>query len=418
MGGAMKLEEKTIDMLREENAALRRRLEEAEEMITAISGGEVDAFLVRNEGDEQVLVLDGADRPYRLIIEKMQQGAVTLTADGAIAYANGRLHDLLALEQGFLVGSQFASHVTDAAMPLYHGLMESARKGGGEAELELRRSDGSVFPALVTSARLFRHTEIICLIVTDLSLQKADRKKDEFLAVLAHEIRNYLAPMRNGLQVLNLIGSKGEDIARVREMMGHQMECLVRLVDDLLDVARVTQGKIELRKESTDLRAVVLRALESSRHFIEERNHQLQVDLPSEALAVEADSLRLIQVFTNLLNNAAKYTPRGGKIQVSVRRLPERPDRAAIRVSDSGVGIEPQMLPRVFDLFAQAQAGSSRAEGGLGIGLTLAQRLAELHGGTLEAASDGPGRGSSFTVELPLLPEREADTSRQGTSHS
>jgi len=414
----MKLEEKTYDTLRDENAALRRRLEEAEEMITAISGGEVDAFLVRNDGDEQVLVLDGADRPYRLIIEKMQQGAVTLTADGAIAYANGRLHDLLALEEGLLVGSRFASHVTDAAVPLYHALMESARNGGGEAELELRRSDGSVFPALVTSARLFRHTEIICLIVTDLSLQKADRQKDEFLAVLAHEIRNYLAPMRNGLQVLNLIGSKAEDVARVRQMMGNQMESLVRLVDDLLDVARVTQGKIELRKERTDLSAVVLRALESSRHIIEERKHQLQVELPSEAFPVEADLLRLVQVLTNLLNNAAKYTPSGGMIRVSVRRLPDRPNRAAIRVSDSGVGIESEMLPRVFDLFAQAEAGSSRAEGGLGIGLTLARRLAELHGGILEAASEGPGRGSSFTVELPLLPGPKADTSRQDTSHS
>ena len=414
----MKLGENTSDTLREENTALRRRLEEAEEVIAAISGGEVDAFLVRAQDDEQVLVLDGADRPYRLIIEKMQQGAVTLTTDGAIAYANERLHDLLGLEHGTLIGSQFGSRVAAPAMPLFQTLLERARSGGGDAELEFQRSDGSVFPALVTAVRLFRHTEIICLIVTDLSLQKADRKKDEFLAVLAHEIRNYLAPMRNGLQVLNLIGSKGDDVARVRQMMAHQMESLVRLVDDLLDVTRVTQGKVELRKERTDLSAVVLRAVESSKHIIEDRKHQLHVDLPSEAFPIEADLLRLIQVLTNLLNNAAKYTPPGGKIHVSLWRLPDRPDRAAIRVSDSGVGIEPEMLPRVFDLFAQAESGSNRAEGGLGIGLTLARRLAELHGGTLEAASEGPGRGSSFTIELPLVADLQVDPSRQGSSHS
>jgi PAS domain S-box-containing protein len=411
------LEQETIDGLREENAALRKRLDEAEEMMDAISGGEVDAFLVRDGGDEQVLVLDGADRPYRLILERMHQGAVTLTADGSIAYANDRFRELLGLERGVQIGLSFLSHVVDASLPSYHSLIERARSGGGEAELELRRGDGSVFPALVTAARLFRRTEIICLIVTDLSAQKADRKKDEFLAVLAHEIRNYLAPMRNGLQVLNLIGSKGEDVARIRDMMEHQMENLVRIVDDLLDVNRVTQGKLELRKERMELGPVVLRAVESSRHTIEELRHQLDIDLPSEPLALQADPLRLSQILTNLLNNAAKYTPAGGKIQVSVRRAPERPERAAIRVSDTGMGIRPDMLSRVFDLFAQGEAGSARS-GGLGIGLTLAKRLTELHGGTLEVASEGPGRGSSFTVELPLLHETEADASRQGSSLS
>src|SRR5688572_28314414 len=411
------LEQETIDALRAENAALRRRLDEAEEMIGAISGGEVDAFLVKDGGDEQVLVLDGADRPYRLIIEKMQQGAVTLTGDGSIAYANERFCELLGLERGAQIGLPFTTHVLEASLPSYHALVERAQSGGGEAELELRRSDGSGFPAFVTAARLFRRMEIICLVITDLSSQKADRKKDEFLAVLAHEIRNYLAPMRNGLQVLNLIGSKGEDVGRIREMMEHQMESLVRLVDDLLDVNRVTQGKLELRKERMELGPVVLRAVESSRHTIEEHRHRLDVDLTSEPLAVEADALRLVQVLTNLLNNAAKYTPPGGEIQVSLRRVPGRPDRAAIRVSDTGAGIRPEMLARVFDLFTQAESGSSRS-GGLGIGLTLARRLAELHGGTLEVASEGPGRGSSFTVELPLLHETEADASRQGSSLS
>jgi len=201
-------------------------------------------------------------------------------------------------------------------------------------------------------------------------------------------------------------------------MMGHQMESLVRVVDDLFDVTRLSEGKIELRKEKVDLGAVFLRALESSRHAIEDRNHQLEIDLPTIALSVEADPLRLIQVFTNLLNNAAKYTPAGGTIRVSLQRVAERPDRVAVRVSDTGRGISPEMLPRVFDLFAQAESGSSRAEGGLGIGLTLARRLAELHGGTVDAASDGPGRGSCFTVELPLADERQADPSRQGSPHS
>jgi signal transduction histidine kinase len=178
-------------------------------------------------------------------------------------------------------------------------------------------------------------------------------------------------------------------------------------VDDLIDVNRVIQGKVDLRKEPTDLGAVVGRALESSRPHLEERKHRLEVDLPREPLPVEADTLRLVQVLTNIINNAAKYTPPGGRIRVSAGRFPERPGRAAIRVEDTGVGLKPEMLQKIFDLFAQGPAEPSGSGGGLGVGLALARRLAEMHGGTVVASSEGPGRGSCFTVELPLRAEGE-----------
>jgi signal transduction histidine kinase len=232
------------------------------------------------------------------------------------------------------------------------------------------------------------------------ALKEADRRKDEFLATLAHELRNPLAPVRNALNLLRLAGQNQEIVVEASQMIERQVDNLVRLVDDLLDVSRITRGKINLQKEPVDLATVVARAIESSQPLIDARKHTLDVKLPTAPLLVEGDPMRLAQVLLNLLNNAAKYTPEGGRIWLAA----ERADAIAVlRVRDTGLGLRQEMLPKVFDLFTQAERTLDRSEGGLGLGLTLVRRLTELHGGTVEAFSDGPGQGSEFVIRLPLL---------------
>jgi CheY-like chemotaxis protein/two-component sensor histidine kinase len=227
-----------------------------------------------------------------------------------------------------------------------------------------------------------------------------DRRKDQFLAMLAHELRNPLAPISNAVQILRLIGLDDPHRSEAWDLIDRQVQHLTRLVDDLLDVSRITQGKVVLQKERLDLAAVVSRAIEASRPLIDARHHELFVTLPSQAVRVEGDPVRLAQVFANLLNNAAKYTLDGGRLQLFVERTS---DEALVRVRDNGVGISADLLPRVFELFTQGDRSLARSEGGLGIGLTMVKSLVEMHGGRVEARSEGLGRGSEFLVHLPIL---------------
>jgi signal transduction histidine kinase len=233
------------------------------------------------------------------------------------------------------------------------------------------------------------------------ALKEADVRKDEFLATLAHELRNPLAPIRNGLQILRM-SPEGPRAEAVRGMMDRQLTHLVRLIDDLLDVSRVSRGRIDLRKERMKLQDAVQAAIETSKPLIDANTHSFTLDMPEAALWVEGDLTRLAQVISNLLNNAAKYTSEGGDIRLNVRPHDGQVD---IEVIDNGLGIEAEMLPRVFDLFAQADRHLDRSQGGLGIGLALVSKLVEMHGGTSRAFSAGPGTGSTFTVSLPLVDE-------------
>ena len=220
------------------------------------------------------------------------------------------------------------------------------------------------------------------------ALREADRRKDEFLATLAHELRNPLAPVRTALEILRRRAGGDPEAGRLVGMMERQVSHLVRLVDDLLDVSRITRGRAELRRQPVGLAGVIARAVEAARPDLDARRHRLEVDLPARDVVLDADPDRLEQVVTNLLTNAAKYTPHGGRV----------------RVADDGIGIRPEMLPRLFDLFQQADRVPGRMSEGLGIGLSLVRGLVELHGGTVSAASPGPGLGSEFVVRLSAAP--------------
>jgi len=229
-------------------------------------------------------------------------------------------------------------------------------------------------------------------------LRESARRKDEFLATLAHELRNPLAPIANAVEVLNLQGADGAPSA-ARAVIARQVKLMARLVEDLLDASRITSGKLELRRGRVELAPVIEQALETARPHV--RGHELTVALPAEPVWVDADPVRLAQVFSNLINNACKFTPPGGK----VRLLAEHDGaRVRVRVRDNGVGIAAEHLPRLFEMFSQVETTFERS-GGLGIGLALSRALVELHGGRIEAASDGPGTGAEFVVTLPAFDE-------------
>ena len=254
--------------------------------------------------------------------------------------------------------------------------------------------------AVAESEQRFRTIAVTARETAD-ALRLADRRKDEFLATLAHELRNPLAPVRNALYLMKSSAERPAVVAEARAMIERNIDQMVRLVDDLLDVSRITTGKLVLKRERADLRAVLAAAVEAAMPLLRGRGHAVNVELPPAGVSINADATRLVQVFQNLLNNAAKFTPAGGQIDFSAAMHGSGTLVASVR--DNGVGIAPQMRAAIFEMFVQADRSLERTSSGLGVGLSLARRLVELHGGTLEAKSDGPGRGSEFTVRIPGL---------------
>jgi signal transduction histidine kinase len=252
------------------------------------------------------------------------------------------------------------------------------------------------------NARLYSslQREIVRSRQAEESLQDANRRKDEFLAMLSHELRNPLAPIRNAVEVIRRVAPSEPKLNMARDVVDRQVSLLARLVEELLDVSRISQGKIQLKKEPVELARIVAHAVETARPLIDTRNQTLTVSVPAASVWLSADFARLSQVVSNLLNNASKYTGEGGRIEISASA---EEGEAKIVVRDNGAGIEPQLLPKVFDLFVQGDRALDRGQGGLGIGLTLVKRLVELHQGRVEVASEGPGRGATFTVLLPCI---------------
>ncbi len=249
-----------------------------------------------------------------------------------------------------------------------------------------------------------------------------DRRKNEFLATLAHELRNPLAPIQYAYELMNLAGSNETLRSEAQSILQRQVQHMVRLIDDLLDLSRITRNKLELRRERVELTAVIEDAVETIRPIMEARGHDLRVRLAPGPILVHADRTRLAQVFSNLLSNAAKFTERGGRIRLTSER---EGDKIVVRVQDNGIGIAPAMLPRIFDMFVQADRSLERTQSGLGIGLTLVKRVAEMHGGSVDARSEGTGKGSEFLVYVPIdmampvqgdAPPSEGDAQESHTS--
>jgi PAS domain S-box-containing protein len=280
------------------------------------------------------------------------------------------------------------------------------------SELELRFDDGSALHVLMNAVPLRGNDGALigsAAAFVDITAQKSNaqelerqaRHKDEFLAVLAHELRNPLAAIQAGLELLKIHGNGNTQMARTRDIMQRQMAHMVRLIDDLLDVARISSGKLELQRETACVRDIVDAAIELCRGEIEHRRHRLHVALPPEQLYVHADRVRLTEVICNLLHNAVKYTPEGGDITVAASL---DASQVVFSVADNGVGISPENLPQVFTMFAQAEDARAKRKGGLGVGLALASSIVELHGGSISAQSAGQGKGSTFTVRLTAVP--------------
>jgi signal transduction histidine kinase/CheY-like chemotaxis protein len=243
------------------------------------------------------------------------------------------------------------------------------------------------------------------------ALQAADQRKNEFLAMLGHELRNPLAPILTSIQMLRLLGSADSNATQACDIIDRQVKHMVRLIDDLLDLTRIARGKLRLRQTRFDLRQAIHQAVQTARPLIESQVHELSLNLPDEPMVLEGDEERVVQVLTNLLGNAGKYTERGGQIALTATR--ERTE-AVLRVRDNGIGIEPEMRDKIFDLFTQVGGSLHRSQGGLGIGLTLVRQLVELHGGRVSVHSEGKGKGSEFVVRLPIAPPAAAPSAPSG----
>jgi PAS domain S-box-containing protein len=362
------------------------------------------------------------------IVESSDDAIIGKTLDGNIISWNAGAERLFGYSAADAIGQPITLLIPAERQDEEPALLERLRRGERIEHFETvrvtkdgRRIDVSltVSPVLGADDRIIGASKVARDITprkqAEAALRDADRRKDEFLAILAHELRNPLAPIRNSLHVLKLLSEPDSDTTHLTELMERQVNHMVRLIDDLLEVSRITSGKIELRREAVEIASLARTAVETSRPLIEAAGHQLVVALPPEPLTLHGDPVRLAQVFANLLNNAAKYTQAGGRIWFTVRR-----EGASLiaSVRDTGVGIPSDMLPHVFELFRQIDGHAGHAQGGLGIGLTLVKSLVELHGGSVSANSEGNGRGSEFVVRLPLAEERASADSRKSATSS
>ncbi len=346
--------------------------------------------------------------------------------DGDIVWYNQRWYEYTGTTPGQTEGWNWQSVHDPAELPRVLANWQAALAAGTpwEDTFPLRRHDGQMrwhlsraFPVRDEQGRIQcwfgTNTDITDRMQWEIELKAADHRKDEFLTTLVHELRNPLAPLRNALQVLRRASENPTEVERVRGLMERQLHQMTRLIDDLSDVSRIRRNKLPLQKERVELADVLARAIETSRPLIDAAGHELTVSQPHQPILLDADPTRLAQVFANLLNNAAKYTERGGHIELTVCR---HGHEAVVNVRDNGIGIPAEMLPHIFEMFTQVEHAQERAQGGIGVGLTLVQRLVEMQGGSVEARSEGTGRGSEFLVRLPIVvpPSDQEAVSKDG----
>ena len=400
--------------------ALRSRLAEAEDMVRAIRAGEIDAVIVRGPIGEQVYTLRNADYPYRALVEHMHDGAAILSSEGDVLYCNQSLAQLAGTPLQEVVGG---SVLRFFAAEEREEIASFLANGSGKRRSHFIAANGRATDVLLSVTT--SDTEGVQrrgLVVTDLSelhdarlgrdlAERRSQAKDEFMAMLAHELRNPLSAITAALEVLQAGSSMDSSAVRARDIIGRQARHLSRLVDDLLEVARAISGKVTLSGVPLDFADTVRRSVAQLASRAEKR--RIDVEIESGPHWIHGDAVRIDQIITNVLSNAIKYTPAGGVIRVT---LGTRDGEAVLCVRDNGLGISSELLPQIFEPFVQGERTLDRAEGGLGVGLTLVRRLVELHGGSVCAASDGPGRGSSFTIKIPSIvpPAVEAAKPRTG----
>lgn len=383
-----------VSLICEELLGSQRRSEQHQEYLRTTLGSIGDA-VITTDGEGRVTMMnavaeelagwklaEAAGRPldviFNIVNEQSRQPVENPTTR--------------ALREGIIVG--LANHTVLIAK-------DGTERPIDDSAAPIRGKDGAIFGCVL----VFRDITDKKKMEDDLrqvaaELSTANRKKDEFLATLAHELRNPLAPLRNALQLMQVADDDKEVVKQARVMMERQLSQMARLVDELMDISRISRGRIEIKKQRVELAAVVNDAVETSRPLIESMGHELIVTLPQQPIVLDADPTRLAQVFLNLLNNAAKYSERGGHIRLTVET---QGNEISASVRDNGIGIPAEHLTRIFEMFTQVDRSLEKSQGGLGIGLNIAKRLVEKHGGRIEARSEGPGRGSEFIVHLPIL---------------
>lgn len=409
--------------LRAENEALRDEVEEARETIRALRSGEVDALVITGANGAEILTLQGSEKLAASVFEQATEAILVCDSTGQIIRASKAAHDLCGhnpLLQHFdsvfvLVaahgpGQLNTIHATNFAM-LCHAAREIPVRG---VEVQFDRKNESHHLLLSASPWLGVSEEFLgCVIIlTDITvLKNAERSlaraandaqgqskaREDFIAILAHELRNPLAPIRNAIAALRLQKNQDPALSRSFDIIDRQVLNMLRMIDDLLDISRLQRGKLTLSRHPVNLISIVNNALETCGHLVDRNQRQLTVDLPSQDIVLDADPVRLEQVVSNLVGNAAKFTKSGGHITITS----ECTDNAVVlRIKDDGIGISPEMLPKIFSMFSQEDHAKSK--GGLGIGLALVSQIVKLHGGEIEARSDGVGKGSEFVLKLPL----------------
>src|SRR4051812_16401318 len=392
--------------LADESSAQRMRLAEAEDVLRAIHHDEIDAFVVEGPGGHQVYTLHSAEEPYRTLVEQMHDGAVVVTARGDIAYANAAFAALIGQPLESVVGCRLNRFVPASDRP---GVDTLIAQGSGRCRSHLIGSGSqNVEVSLSLSTTTSPSGNRLNLIVTDLSelleahrlrdrAERVSRSKDEFLATLAHELRNPLAAIAGGAQLLEVTRTAVRSPTRAHEVIARQIDHISYLINDLLDVERVRSGKLRLNRQPVEIEEVIRRVVST---FTDDATLDRRITTSTEPVWVACDAVRFQQVLTNIITNAVKYTPSGGQIRVALR--PENGE-AVLSVEDTGFGISPTLLPFVFDMYMQVDRTLDHAKSGLGIGLALVRRLVELHGGTVAASSAGEGLGSRFTVRLKQI---------------
>ncbi|HEY1053295.1 MAG TPA: ATP-binding protein, partial [Prosthecobacter sp.] len=393
---------------------LRQRLEEAEETIDALRRGAVDAVVVNDQGGHQVFSLTGADQPYRVYVERMQEGAVTVSADGIILFCNLRFADMAGAPLQRVIGSVITLYVSGAVWELLSEVFVDPNSVVKRPS-EIHGADSAEpLPVLLTASHLpLEGQRVMCLVVTDLRVQEenirlrlakevaesASLAKDQFFAALSHELRTPLTPVLMTLTALEMDPTLAADVRQDVLMMKRNIELETKLVDDLLDLNRIATGKLKLEIQAVDLNEAVSQVCAICRSQEGNADVFFQMDLEEGVGPVAADPSRLHQVLWNVLKNAIKFTPERGAIRITTRGLPG--GRCEVRVQDQGIGIPPHALPLIFDAFEQGEASITRQFGGLGLGLAICKAIMELHQGTIRAESAGTGLGATFIMEFP-----------------